>query len=131
MATAKVNESAVRVIARRMAQEALKRMALKQGHEWLEGDTPWLDFLMKLFEQLIPILVGCLGPASLGQFKQPGRLARARLKLAIRWELGDRDSIREWADPVYDAMLAVSPNVNEADVQSMLAPDDGSVFNPE
>ncbi len=116
-----MNESAMKALARRLAEGTLKKMALREGHEYLEGDSPWLDFLAKIFEQLLPILIGCLGLKAGGEFRNPRLRTRARLRVAIRQELGDRESIAEFAGPIFDAMLHAAGTVSDAEVQAVLA----------
>ena len=118
---ATVNQSAITVMAKRMAAIAIKRLAARDGYSWMLIDPGWLDFLTKLFEQLLPILIGCMGSSSLGELKRPRRATEARLRMQIRWSLDNRDDIREFAEPIFDAAVEAAATATEAEVNAAIA----------
>jgi len=117
----KVNMSAVQSLSSRLAGIAASKMAARKGYEWIASDTPWLDFFKEIFTQLLPVLIGCLGSASASEMRRPGRVARARLRMEIRSQLGDRESVREFADPVFDSIIEATESTTESDVSACIA----------
>jgi hypothetical protein len=78
---------------------------------------PFLQFLMQLLQQLLPMLLGCLGPtpvppaAALTAAQNLKPLQRWMLRLQIRKALGDQEAISMLAMPLdrqVRAMIAAS-----------------------
>jgi hypothetical protein len=109
-------------LVQRLATAVVAKLVKRKGLEKLADDTPFLDFLTDLFTQLLPVLIGCFGAAgAAGELRSMGALTRVRLRLAIRRELGDRESVRLFADPIFDACLEVGATVKDREVTDYAA----------
>lgn len=116
-----MNASALSILSRRVAQIVLAKIIQRKGLEKLAEDTPWLDFISDLIQQLLPILIGCFGATTASELHRPGLLTRVRLRMAIRQSLGDRETIDLLAGPLFDAMLDAGDTVTDADIQAVMA----------
>lgn len=75
------------------------------------GDTPFLDFLRELFQQLLPILLSCLPMAKrtpdgvAAKVKDMNWFERIQLRTHIRRKLRDEDGERRLLVPLSDAIV--------------------------
>lgn len=113
----------MKALAHRLAAVVVANLVKRKGLERLAEDTPWLDFIIDLIQQLLPILIGCFSTPALAGFelRKPGVLTRVRLRLAIRQKLDDRESIDLLAGPMFDAMLDAGKTVTDAEVAAAIA----------
>ncbi len=111
----------MKALSRRLAALVVADLIKRKGLERLASDTPWLDFISDLIEQLLPVLIGCFGTSSASELKKPGLLTRVRLRLAIRQKLDDREAIDLLAGPIFDAMLDAGKTVTESEITAAMA----------
>lgn len=96
----------------------VKRAELKA----LGEDTPFLDFIMELLIQLLPVLIGCFGAASaLDRLQRADRLTRVRLKMEVNRKLRDNESIDLLAGPLVAAILEAAKDTTEAEMTALVA----------
>lgn len=101
----------------KIAEAVVANVAKRKGLERLGSDRPWLDFIQQLVLQLLPVLIGCFGVSgAAAEIRRPGLLTKVRLRLGIRRELGDAESIDLLAGPLFDAMIEAGKVVSEGDV---------------
>lgn len=106
------------------ARDVVAELTRTKGLELLAEDRPFLDFIMELLKELLPVLIGCFGgaaTAAAGELRRPGLLTRARLRLGIRRALRDNDTVNVLAGPLFHAVLTVAQTTTDADVEAMAA----------
>lgn len=111
------------VTVRDKAQAVVAVVAARPGLGGLASDTPFLDLITDLLTQLLPVLLGCFGGAAgaARELASPGPLVRVRVRLAVRRELGDRETVALLAAPLSDAILSVGRQTSARDLTAMIA----------
>lgn len=83
------------------------------------GASPFLDMLMELLQQLMPMILGCFAtPKEALQAAKNGLnfFQTWRLKRAIKRHLDDDNMSGRLLDPLYDAILDVASRSSEEEV---------------
>lgn len=116
-------ETAATTTFRDKAKAVIAEMAKRPGLSALASDTPFLDFLTDLLTQLLPTLIGCFGSADKAarELKNPGLLTRVRVRMTVRRELRDDETVALLAGPLVDAIFAVGAQTTAKELTALAA----------
>lgn len=83
------------------------------------GDHPFLDMLMQLLQQLMPLLIGCFATpkAAHAELQRPSLFTRMRLRSLVRKNhVADQD---ESVGAISAAVLKVAKDTTESEISQM------------
>lgn len=119
--TSGAGTEAVAPTLRAKAEAVVAEMANRPGLSPLVNDQSFLDFVMELLLQLLPVLIGCFGgtAGAAKELKNPRLLTRVRLRMIVRRELGDAATFRVLGEPLADAVLKLGRESTAAELEAL------------
>lgn len=103
------------------ARVIVSHLSRRRGFEALGSDRGFLDLLIGLLPELLPILIGCFGGSAekaLAALQHPSLLMRVRVGFHVRRAVADAETNRHVTPALIDAIFAAARETTEAELQN-------------